>query len=454
MEKNKGRILIVEDEKSMREILRILLEGEGYEVLTASDGLQGLYSITEDIFDLVITDIKMPKADGFEVLKKVKEISPETIVIMITAFGSTEAGIEAMKMGAYGYIHKPFKIDEIRLVVKKAIEKKKLSEEVSLLREKVRTSYTLEKIIGRSPKMQELFKLITRVAQSSSNVLITGESGSGKELVASALHNLSIRKEKNFVAVNCATFPEGLLESELFGHMRGSFTGAVHNKQGLFEMADGGSIFLDEICEMPISLQAKLLRVLENGTFRRVGGTNDITVDTRVISATNKDIKQEIILGRFREDLYYRLNVVPVHIPPLRERKEDIPLLSEYFLQKTSGQSRRIAPEAMKVLMDCPWKGNVRELENVIERVVLLSDREIITSGDLPPEVMGVPGEMKELPELTIAGLDIDEVIGKIEKKYLVMALDMAGGIKTDASKLLSLSFRSFRHRLYKYGIK
>lgn len=454
MQKSKGKILIVEDEKSMREVLKILLEGENYEVISASDGLEGLSYITKDIFDLVITDIKMPRADGFEILKKVKEISPDTIVIMITAFGTTESAIEAMKLGAYDYIHKPFKIDEIRLIVRKAIEKKKLSQEVTLLREKVRTSYTLENIIGQSQKMQELFKLIPRIAQSNSNVLIMGESGSGKELFATALHNLSHRKERNFVTINCATFPEGLLESELFGHMKGSFTGALYNKQGLFEIADAGSIFLDEICEMPVNLQAKLLRVLENGIFRRVGGTTDIKVDVRVISATNKDIKDEIASGRFRDDLYYRLNVVPLHVPPLRERKEDIPLLVNHFLRKTSDHPKKITPEAMRILMDHPWKGNVRELENVIERVSLLTDKEHITPAELPPEITEYADELKEIQDLTEEGIQIDTLIEDIEKKYLLKALKKANGVKTEAARLLNLSFRSFRHRLQKYGIK
>ncbi len=454
MEKHKGRILIVEDEKSMREVLKILLEGEKYEVVSASEGLEGLSYITNDIFDLVISDIKMPKVGGFELLKKAKEISPDTIVIMITAFGTTEAAIEAMKLGAYDYINKPFKIDEIRLIVEKALEKKRLSEEVSLLRKKVKTTYRLENIIGQSPQMQELFRLVPKVAQSNSNVLIIGESGSGKELVAAALHNLSHRKDRNFVAINCAAFPEGLLESELFGHMRGSFTGAMYNKQGLFEIADSGSIFLDEIGEMPINLQAKILRVLENGSFRRVGGTTDIKVDVRVISATNKDVKEEIASGRFREDLYYRLNVVPIQIPPLRERKEDIPLLVEHFLRKISNQSRKITPEAMRVLMGYPWKGNVRELENVIERVALLTEQEEITPAELPNEIAGYADETKEIPELTEEGIDIDKIIGDIEKRYLLKALEKSGGIKKEAAKLLNLSFRSFRHRLSKYIIK
>lgn len=453
MKKHNGKILIVEDEKSMREVLKILLEGENHEVTTASDGIEGLACIEKDIFDLVITDMKMPKSDGFQVLKKIKEISPDTIVIMITAFGTKDSAVEAMKLGAYDYIHKPFNIDEIRLIVRKALEKKRLSEELSILKQKVEVTFALENIIGQVPKMQELFRLIKKVAQSNSNVLITGESGSGKELVATALHNLSHRKEKNFVAINCAAFPEGLLESELFGHMRGAFTGAVYNKQGLFEIADGGSVLLDEIGEMPTNLQAKLLRVIENGTFRRIGGTTDIKVDVRIISATNKDIKEEISAGRFREDLFYRLNVVPVNIPPLRERREDIPLLIDHFLRKSSENRKRISPEAISLLMDYSWKGNVRELENIIERVVLLSDKDEISPRDLPSEVIGYRGDFKSVPDLTEEGVDIDKIVSDIEKKYLLQALDKAAGVKTEAAKLLNLSFRSFRHRLHKYGI-
>ena len=454
MEKNKGKILVVEDEKSMREVLKMLLEGENYDVTSASNGLDGLNYIDKDIFDLVITDMKMPKVDGFKVLKKIKEISPETLVIMITAFGTTETRIEAMKLGAYDYINKPFKIDEIRLIVKKAIEKRRLREELSLLREKIKTSYALENIIGKSSKMHEMFTIIPKIAQSSSNVIVVGESGSGKELVATALHNLSLRRDKNFVAINCAAFPEGLLETELFGHMKGSFTGALYNKQGLFEIADGGSLLLDEIGEMPMNLQAKLLRVIESGMFRRVGGTNDIKVDVRIISATNKNIKEEIEEGRFREDLYYRLNVVPINIPPLRERKEDIPLLAEHFLKELSDTPKKITPEAMKLLMDYPWKGNVRELENVIERIALLVDKEEITPADLPSDITSYPRDKKFIPDLTNKGIDVDAIIGDIEKKYLLNALDLVGGVKTEAAKLLNLSFRSFRHRLQKYGIK
>jgi len=457
MKQRKGRILVVEDEKSMRELLRILLEGEGYDVVSASDGLDGASYIERDIFDLVITDIKMPGLDGFELLKKIKDISPETLVIMVTAFGTSESAIEAMKLGAYDYINKPFNVDEIRLIVRKALEKKRLSEEISLLRQKVETTYALENIIGQSPKMQEMFRLIPKIAQSSSNVLITGESGSGKELVATALHNLSPRKNKNFVAINCAAFPEGLLESEIFGYMKGAFTGAMVNKQGLFEIADNGSMFLDEIGEMPINLQVKLLRVLEHGTFRRLGGTTDITADVRVISATNKDLKEEIKGGRFREDLFYRLNVFPIHIPPLRERKEDIPLLIEHFLEKASKIPKRISPDAMRLLIDYPWKGNVRELENIIERVALLVDKQEISLSDLPLEITaiaGIAGETGDPLEFSGSGVNLDGVIEEIEKKYILKALERTNGVKTEAAKLLNLTFRSFRHRLQKYGLK
>lgn len=454
MKNIKGRILIIEDEKSLREVLRILLEEEGFEITAAANGLEGIDYLQNDIFDLVVTDIKMPKADGFEVLRKVKELSPSTIVIMITAFGTTEATIEAMKLGAYDYIHKPFKIDEIRLIIQKALEKKKLNEELSLLRKQVKSSCGLENIIGKSPKMQELFALIQKVAQSNSTVLITGESGSGKELVAAALHNLSARKHKNFVTINCATFPEGLLESELFGHVKGSFTGALYNKEGLFEAANRGSLFLDEIGEMPLSLQAKLLRVLENGTFRRVGGLNDITVDVRVISATNKDISEAAASGSFREDLFYRLNVVPVNIPPLRERPEDIPLLLEHFLHKFSDNTKRFSPEALRFLMKYSWKGNVRELENMVERTVLLADGEIILPQDLPEEICRAVEVRKRLPEIGDEGIDFEGIMEQIEIDYLLKALQQAKGAKTEAARLLNLSFRSFRHKLYKYGLK
>lgn len=454
MEERKSKILVIEDEKNLREILKILLEGENYEVSAAGDGTEGLGWLNRDIFDLIITDIRMPGSDGFQILRKAQEISPETLVIMITAFGTTESAIEALKLGAYDYIHKPFKMDEIRLVVKNALEKRKLRGEVSILRDKIRTTYELGNIFYKSSKMQELLRVLPKVANSNSNVLITGESGTGKEFIANAIHNLSPRKEKNLVAINCATFPEGLLESELFGHMKGAFTGAIYNKQGLFEIADGGTLFLDEIVEMPVNLQAKLLRVLENGIFRRVGGTSDVKADVRIVSATNKNPKEAISTGRFREDLYYRLNVIPIHIPPLRERKEDIPLLVEHFVKKFSTTRRRISAGAMKLLINYQWKGNIRELENLIERVFLMTDKEEISASDIPVEISNYPSENNVLPKISTGGINLDTIVADIEKRYLLEALQLSNGVKTDAAKLLNLSFRSFRHRLQKYGIK
>ncbi len=450
-----ARILVIEDEKNMREILTMLLESEGYAVVAAADGSEGVSWLEKDIFDLVITDIKMPGTDGFGILAKAQEVSPETVVIMITAFGTMESAIGAMKLGAYDYIHKPFKIDEIRLIVKNALDRKRLKTEVSILRETVKSTYEIENIVGKSVKMQELLNMVPKVASTSSNVLISGESGTGKELVAAALHNLSPRAEKNFVAINCATFPEGLLESELFGHMKGSFTGASQNKQGLFEVADGGTLFLDEVAEMPFNLQSKLLRAIETGSFRRVGGTTDITVDVRIISATNKDLRKECEEGRFREDLFFRLNVIPLLIPPLRERKDDIPLLVEHFLNKySSDRAKQFSGSAMSVLMGCAWKGNVRELENMVERIMLLTDKDIVTAAELPEELVPSDDKASALPSVQADGVDLEKVMTDIEKNYLMEALTLTGGKKTEAAKLLNLSFRSFRHKLSKYGIK
>ncbi len=439
----------------MCEVLCMLLEGEGYDVTAANDGAEGISLIEKDIYDLIITDIKMPGATGFEVLNKSKEVSPETLVIMITAFGTLESGVEAMKLGAYDYIHKPFKIDEIRLIVRNALDRRRLSTEVALLREKVRsTAIEIENIIGKSASMQRLLKMVPRVAASNSNALITGESGTGKELVAQALHNLSPRSDRAFVAINCASIPEGLLESELFGHMKGSFTGAHQNKQGLFEVAEDGSLFLDEIGDMPMNLQSKLLRAIEHGSFRRVGGTKDITCNIRIIAATNKNLKDEVSTGGFREDLFYRLNVIPLLVPPLRERKDDIPLLVDHFIRKFSDSKRQFSGSAMKMLMDYDWTGNVRELENIVGRILLLSDQDIITDADIPPEITRHPAvEMSLAPDLS-EGVDLEGELADFERRYLNAALKASGGNKTEAARLLGLKFRSFRHKLSKYGIR
>ena len=455
MSPDTANILVVEDEVSMREVLCMLLEGEGYDVTAASDGDEGIAYIEKDIYDLIITDIKMPGATGFELLDKSKEISPDTLVIMITAFGTMESGVEAMKLGAYDYIHKPFKIDEIRLIVRNALDRRRLSTEVALLREKVRsTAVEVENIIGRSAPMQRLLKMVPRVAASDSNALITGESGTGKELVAQALHNLSQRSDRAFVAINCASIPEGLLESELFGHMKGSFTGAHQNKQGLFEVADEGSLFLDEIGDMPMNLQSKLLRAIEHGSFRRVGGTTDITCNVRIIAATNKNLKDEVRGGAFREDLFFRLSVIPLAVPPLRERKDDIPLLVDHFLSKSKDRKRQFSGSAMKMLMDCEWPGNVRELENLVAQMLIICDQDIITDADMPEEISVKPEpEASLIPDLT-GGADLEAELAVFEKRYLNEALRKTGGNKTEAARLLGLKFRSFRHKLSKYGIR
>ncbi|MEO5359358.1 MAG: sigma-54 dependent transcriptional regulator [Nitrospirota bacterium] len=456
---NQGKILVVEDEKSMNDILKLLLEGEGYDVISAYDGREGLEILKKDIFDIVITDIKMPLGSGHEILKGVKELSPETMVLMITAFGTTEDAIEAMKSGAYDYINKPFKIDEIRLIVKNALERRLLSREVKNLRSQV--VFTFQKVAGKSKAIRDLLLSIPKVAESAANVLITGESGCGKELIARAIHNLSKRAAKEFIPINCAALPEGLLESELFGYMRGSFTGANSNKTGLFEAADGGIIFLDEIGDMPQNLQAKLLRVLEDGSFRRIGGTKDITVDVRIISATNKILKDEAAAGRFRADLFYRLNVIPIHLPPLRERKEDIPVLIDYYLDKNNAAHVKFTRGAIDVMMKYPWTGNVRELENTLDRLLTFTDKSVITEEEIPEDIRSGQAvaqsascvKFVEGVEFSEGGISLDDILMETEKRYLLMALDKAGGSKTDAAKLLNISFRQFRHRLKKYGI-
>ncbi|MBI4709698.1 MAG: sigma-54-dependent Fis family transcriptional regulator [Nitrospirae bacterium] len=447
----KGKVLVVDDQKSIREILEIFLKSEGFSVSAADNGMTALDIMKNDIFDLVITDMKMPKLNGIDLLRNIKEIAPNTIVVIITAFGTPESAVEAMKLGAFDYIQKPFKMDDIRLVIKNAFEKKRLQTDLSILKEQLGTA-SFENMIGQSPAMLELFSMITKYASSGANVLITGESGTGKELIAKAVYNLSPRKTGRFVTLNCAAIPEGLLESELFGYMKGAFSGAVSNKEGLFELADEGTIFLDEIAEMPVALQAKLLRVIEDGTFRRVGSTSDVKVDVRIISATNKNLLALISEGRFREDLYFRLNVLSLKIPPLRERREDIPLLVDNFIKKYAGGKKQISQDAIEVLMHYMWKGNVRELENIIERALLLHDSEVIDSQHLPEEIRTASpaGEHVAIPS---GGINFEGIIEDMEKAYLKEALEKAHGIKTDAAKLLSLSFHSFRHRLKKYGI-
>src|SRR5208283_4692281 len=422
-----NKILIVDDEQSMRDFLAIMLKKEGHEVVTAENGTEALKAVQAEIFDLVITDVKMPGLDGIGVLKMIKEISADTIVILITAFATAETAVEAMKLGAYDYITKPFKIDEIKLIIQKAIEKRHLRKENVLLRREIKSRAGFDNFIGKSESMQKIFTLIMQVADTSSTVLITGESGTGKELVAKAIHFNSSRKDRPFVTVNCGALPETLLESELFGHMKGSFTGAVSSKQGLFEAAHGGTIFLDEISATTSALQIKLLRVLQDREFMRVGGTTTLKVDVRVIAASNKDLLEEVSKGAFREDLYYRLNVLPIVIPPLRDRRDDIPLLVDFFLSKEcQGRERKkITPEALKCLMSHRWPGNVRELENTVERLKILTPGDTILPEYVPDAVRSIQNTSELVPsEIPDGGIALEALLSNAEKILLQKALE------------------------------
>ncbi len=455
-----AKVLVIDDEKSMREFLAIMLEKEGYEVDTAEEGPKALDLCKKELYDLVITDIKMPRMDGLEVLHRLKEISKETAVIMITAYASTETAVHAMKEGAYDYITKPFNVDEIKMVIRNALERRDLERENILLRKEIQSRYGFGNIIGQSPQMLNVYDLIQRIAPSKTNVLITGESGTGKELVAKAVHYNSPRKEHPIVTINCGGLPETLLESELFGYQKGAFTGATSNKQGLFETADKGTIFLDEIGDLPISLQVKLLRVTQDMSFKRIGGTSEIEVDVRIISATNKDLEEEVIQGRFREDLYYRLNVIQIHLPPLRERKEDIPLLAQHFLEKYSKESGKkigqISSYAIESLMDYSLPGNVRELENIIQRSVTLETSNIILPESLALSSFKEKKRKEEGLQIELAkdGIDLDKLMERVEKDLILQALKEAGGIKKRAAKILGVSFDSLRYRLEKLGLK
>jgi two-component system response regulator PilR (NtrC family) len=451
-----ARILVVDDERSMQEFLEIFLRSEGFEVATAGDMRSALLHMESAEFDVVITDIQMPGGSGIDLLRAVQEESPDTVVIMITAFASSETAVTAMKEGAYDYVTKPFKVDEIRLVVEKALEKKLLSSENRRLRTELRSQSRNRALIGNSPAMQGVFELIAQVADSRANVLLTGESGTGKEMVARAIHAGGDRRQHSFVAINCAAIPENLLESELFGHVKGSFTGAVQNKAGLFEAADGGSLLLDEVSDLPLPLQVKLLRLIQDKTFRRVGGTSDQRVDVRIIAATNRNLASEVAAGRFREDLYYRLNVIEIELPPLRERREDIALLVDHFIEKYARELDRpvdcVSSEVMARLTEYQFPGNVRELENVIERAVALSRDPVIGMELLPPALLECPepaGSVQIPPE----GVRLEELMNEKERSLLLEALRASGGVKKRAAQLLGISFRSFRYRLEKLGL-
>jgi len=462
----KEKILIVDDERSMCDFFGIMLKKEGYQVTTASSGEQAIEHLKKKSCSLVISDIKMPGIGGIGLLKAVKEVAPETTVIMITAYASVDTAIEAMKLGAYDYFIKPFNVEEIKLHIRKALDARRLKEENVLLKRKLKNRYGFSHLIGTSSRMEEIYDLIGRIADKQVHVFITGESGTGKELVARAIHYEGGKRERPFVTINCGAIPENLLESELFGHQRGAFTGAVATKAGLFEVADGGTVFLDEVTEMSPQLQVKLLRATQESRFRRVGGVEDISVDVRLISASNKEVETEVREGRFREDLYYRLNVISLDLPPLRHRKEDIPLLAEHFLEKYRVKLGRevkvISSEAMECLKGYNYPGNVRELENIIERAVALERTAVILPESLPSHVLqgegadrpggappvGLPGGVP--PE----GLDLEKSMEEYEKRILLDALREAGGVKKRAAELLGLTFRSMRYKLDKYGLE
>ncbi len=453
-------ILVVDDEPSMREFLEILLTKQGHGVSTAADAASAINRAAQGDVDLVVSDLRLGRDSGLDVLRAVKSTSPATEVVVVTAFATTENAIQAMKAGAYDYVLKPFKVDELLLVVEKALERRALVAENRALRHRVaRTGTEDEEIIGTSAAAEEVRRLVDKVAPARTTILVTGESGTGKEVVARAIHARSGRHDQPFIAINCGAIPEGLIESELFGHEKGSFTGAVQSRAGLFEVAGSGTLFLDEVGELPPPVQVKLLRALQERRVRRVGGGADIAIAARIIAATNRDLGEDVRAGRFREDLYYRLNVIQIRVAPLRERREDVPLFVEHFLARFArelGRSRlHVTPDALRLLCAYDYPGNVRELANVLERAVTLADGDAIGVDPLPQTVRGSVAapdapDAQPLPE---AGLDLQAYLDAIERRILEQALERAGGVKTEAARLLSLTFRSLRYRLAKFGI-
>lgn len=452
----KNRILIVDDELSMREFLSILVEGEGYEAVVAAHAEEALSQLEDGVFDLVISDVQMPGLNGIELLARIKSMSPDTAVLMMTAFSAAEQAVDAMKLGAYDYISKPFKVEEIKVLIRNALEKTDLKRENSILRETAQQRDTFCGIVGAGPKMKEIFSLIRKVALSNSSVMIQGESGTGKELVARAIHNCSPRCKKAFVAVNCGAIPESLMESELFGHKRGSFTGAVADRIGLFEQADGGTLLLDEIGELPLLMQTKLLRVLQEREFRPVGGSQVKKSDVRILTASNRDLQNEVREGGFREDLFYRINVMQINVPPLRERIEDIPVLVDYFFRKYGDHRKSgeiITSSALKRLMNYHFPGNIRELENIVERSLVL-DNSLIQEENLPELGYSVlPSKPVGDVIIPSGGIELEALLDDIEKRYLLKALEITSGAKKKAAELVGMSFRSFRYRLSKFGL-
>lgn len=456
-----SKILLIEDDETMRDGMSQVLKRAGHDVVCVSNGFDGIKSLSKEKFDLVITDFKMEGMDGMEVLEKVKSIDENIEVLMITAYGTIDMAVEAMRKGAFDYVTKPFSPKEFIIRVEKAIKfrdakktEARLDEENKYLRHELDIQYNFGEIVGASEKMKAVFEMVEKIAKSDSAVMIYGESGTGKEMVARAIHFHSNRKDNSFVKVNCGALAEGVLESELFGHEKGSFTGAIRRKLGRFELADKGTIFLDEIGDIPTGTQIKLLRVLQEKEFERVGGEETISVDVRVIAATNKDLRIMVEEGKFREDLFYRLQVIPIELPPLRERKEDIPMLIEHFLEKKSRQLNKKPPRvnemALKELTNYYWPGNVRELENLMERAVVLCEGEEIGLKDLP---MLLGNTNKSSLNLSREDLSLDEALEDLERQLIERALEKAKGVKTEAARILGLKTSALYYKLEKYGM-
>lgn len=445
-------ILIVDDERGQREILQTILEGERYKTTAAGGGREALKLLEEREYDVILTDLKMQGMSGMELLERLLADDPQQCIIMMTAHGTVDSAVEAMKKGAFDYLEKPLERDTLLLTLRRSVERVRLLKENRALHKKLEETGAIPDIIGEHPKMKEVFRIVTKIAPTASTVLIQGDSGTGKELVASAIHEGSPRADKPFFAINCAAIPETLMESELFGHEKGAFTGASSREIGIFEAADGGTVFLDEIGEMSVAMQAKLLRAIQAKEIRRVGGKVNIPVDVRIVSATNRDLEAEIRKGNFREDLFYRLNVIRINLPPLRERGSDIAALADFFVGKYREGTgvKGLSRAALKLLMTYSWPGNVRQLESVIERGVLMAEGELIEPGDLPAEIQGGASPGGALPfELPADGIQFEE----LEKNLIIKAMERAGGVIAKAAPLLGMSYKTLQYRLEKFGI-
>lgn len=458
-----SNLLVVDDELSMREMLEVMLTSEGYNVECAEDGSEAIRLLEKKNYDLIICDIRMGPVGGLAVLREAKKRWPETVVIMISAFATTETAVEAMNQGAYDYIPKPFNVDEVKQTIRNALDRKTLEQEKTILDAELKKKRHFGRIVGNSPALIRIYNTIKQVADAQTNVLITGESGTGKELIAQAIHENSYRKDKPFTVIHCAGIPDTLMESELFGHRKGAFTGAIDQKKGLFEAGDGGTVFLDEIAELTPAVQVKLLRVVQEKAFKPVGETQDVKVDIRILSATNKDLEEEVIAGNFREDLFYRLNVIHIDTPPLRERMEDLPALAQHFLEKYAknmGKSiHKLSSYALDMLSRYDFPGNIRELENMIERSVAMATTNIILPESLALSTYkrAQKSAEKDRPftfEIPVSDFDLDAVLADVERGYLLKALEDSRGVKQKAAEILGISFRSLRYRIEKLGLE